>query len=98
MKLQTSARFDVPTLPTFFALLTEESKTGVQVFFFKRKLGYVHDGQPTERHEKVNAWRCARRTVDRDLVSVIADKKERKFEKIVQDNNANLNQSFFLNK
>ena len=32
---------------TFFAVRTKQSYTCVQVFFFKRKLGYVLDGQPT---------------------------------------------------
>ena len=35
----------------------------------------------SQRHEKVNAWICARQTTDHDLASVIPDKKERERER-----------------
>ena len=43
-------------------------------------LGSVLDNRDfwSQRHEKVNASICARRTTDDDLASVIADKKEKK--------------------
>ena len=43
---QASARVDVPTAPTFFAVPTNESNTCVHRFF-TRMLGTVHDRQPT---------------------------------------------------
>ena len=61
---------------------TKESTTRVQVLF-TIMLGSVLDGQPTEsqRHEKVNAWLCARRTTHHDLISVVPDEKRRKRQK-----------------
>ena len=74
-----------------FAVLTKESNTCVQVIL-SRKLGFLHDGQPTvilrASHEKVNAWVCARPTTDCDPVSVIRDKKRECATE--QEKNANL--------
>ena len=70
MKAQASARVDVPTARHCFVVRTMESNAYVHVFL-RRMLGCV------QRHEKVNAWLCARRTIDHDLVRVIPDQKEK---------------------
>ena len=74
---QASARVDVPTAHPFFC----SADQGVCTFFLWKSLicarQTIDRDLESQRHEKVNAGKCARRTTHRGLASVIPDKKEK---------------------